>query len=118
MIEAHQKTKNQVVDWETGILNMEDILENLRDGVSLRLNSLEKGHLVIWPKKNSKARVNRLRWYIVRDGGKEPWVQKMKMMTKMERITEEEYKKSFLKNQLNTRWVFVITSRNDKEARY
>jgi hypothetical protein len=73
-IGAHRGTRNQVVDWETGIPNMEDILENLRDGASLRLNSLEKGYPAIWPKKNSKARVNRLRRYMVRDGGEEPWV--------------------------------------------
>ena len=86
------------MDWEIGILNIEDILENLRDGVFLRLNSLEKGYLVIWPKKNSKARVNRLRWYVVRDGGEELWVWKIKIVTKVERIIEEEYEKSFLRN--------------------
>ena len=59
------------MDWETGILNIKDILENLKDKVSLKLNSLEKGHLVIWPKKNSKARMNRLRQYIIKNRGEE-----------------------------------------------
>ena len=62
--------------------------------------------------------MNRLKQYIVRDKEEELQVQKIKIVTKVERITEKEHKKSFLKNQPNTKWVFVIISGSNKEARY
>ena len=54
----------KVLDWETGIPKLEDILDNLQNKALVRLNAKEKEHLIRGSDEGLKTRLNRLRSYI------------------------------------------------------
>ena len=56
----------KVLDWETGVPKIEDILENLRDKASLRLNKVAMDHPTVWRKARA-SRIYKLRNYITKD---------------------------------------------------
>ena len=107
----------KVLDWETGIPKLEDILDNLRDKASVRLNSKEKEHPTRGSDESPKTRLNGLRSYVGQGTkGEEPWTRTNVRRLKVRVSSEEEHEKSFLRQHPDTRWAYVTM--DEDEARY
>ena len=56
----------KVLDWEIGILKIEDIFKNTRDRASLKLNKIAIDYLTVW-KKAKASRIYKLKNYVIED---------------------------------------------------
>lgn len=112
---ADKSVPLKVLDWETGIPKMEDILENTRDRASLRLNKVATDHPTVW-RKAKAARMYKLRNYVTEDV-EAPWSRKAKHSpVRVRRLEEDQFEKSFLRQTPGSRWIFV--SVKEQEAHY
>lgn len=65
-LSADKSVLLKVLNQETGIPKIEDILKNTRDRASLRLNRVTTDHLTIW-RKAKASKIYKLRTYVSKD---------------------------------------------------